>query len=131
MPPRRTASFYFDLNAPVAIGANTTIWLNTDLNAATGYQIFGFAGGAEYNVNSSRATGPLARSIPALTARPSSSTTSRSPIRPITLSVELAIPLASIGNPNNPIDVLYDVNNSTLRSRQLFQPALRRAQRRS
>ena len=27
--------------------------------------------------------------------------------------VELAIPLASIGNPNNPIDVLYDVNNST------------------
>ena len=43
---------YFDLNAPtgVAIGPTTTIWLNTDLNAATGYQIFGSAGGAEYNV---------------------------------------------------------------------------------
>ena len=27
-----------------------TIWLNTDLNAATGYQIFGSGGGAEYNV---------------------------------------------------------------------------------
>src|SRR3954468_17686683 len=44
---------YFDLNAPALtpVGANTTIWLNTDLNATTGYQIFGFAGGAEYNVN--------------------------------------------------------------------------------
>ncbi|MEE2951835.1 MAG: hypothetical protein VYD57_11365 [Pseudomonadota bacterium] len=35
----------------VAIGASTTIWLDTDLNRATGYQIWGFAGGAEYNVN--------------------------------------------------------------------------------
>jgi len=42
---------YFDLNYTTAIGPNTTIWLNTDLNAATGYQIFGNAGGAEYNVN--------------------------------------------------------------------------------
>jgi Ca2+-binding RTX toxin-like protein len=31
--------------------ANTTIWLNTDQNAATGYQIWGWAGGAEYYVN--------------------------------------------------------------------------------
>ena len=42
---------YFDLNYTAAVGPSTTIWLNTDLNAATGYQIFGFAGGAEYNVN--------------------------------------------------------------------------------
>jgi peptidoglycan/xylan/chitin deacetylase (PgdA/CDA1 family) len=34
-----------------SIDPNTTIWLNTDLNRATGYQIFGFAGGAEYNLN--------------------------------------------------------------------------------
>ena len=33
------------------IGANTTVWLDTDQNANTGYQVFGFAGGAEYNVN--------------------------------------------------------------------------------
>ena len=33
------------------IGANTTFWLNTDQNTSTGYQIWGFAGGAEYNVN--------------------------------------------------------------------------------
>ena len=35
----------------VAIGPNTTLWLNTDQNAATGYQIWGAYGGAEYAVN--------------------------------------------------------------------------------
>lgn len=34
-----------------AVGAGTTFWLNTDQNSSTGYQIFGFAGGAEYNIN--------------------------------------------------------------------------------
>ena len=33
------------------IGSGTTVWLNTDQDASTGYQIFGFAGGAEYNIN--------------------------------------------------------------------------------
>ena len=33
------------------IGQNTTIWLNTDQNANTAYQIWGFAGGAEFNIN--------------------------------------------------------------------------------
>src|SRR5687768_5195155 len=44
-------SFVFALKAPVAIGATTTVWLNTDQNAGTGYKIWGFAGGAEYNIN--------------------------------------------------------------------------------
>jgi serralysin len=34
-----------------AIGANTTIWIDSDLNRATGYQIYGSTGGAEYNIN--------------------------------------------------------------------------------
>ncbi len=33
------------------IGANTTFWLNTDNDTATGFQIFGAYGGAEYFVN--------------------------------------------------------------------------------
>ena len=45
------AAVVLAVSAPVAIGANTTAWLNTDRNAATGFQIFGFAGGAEFNVN--------------------------------------------------------------------------------
>jgi Ca2+-binding RTX toxin-like protein len=43
-------TFEFALRAPVAIGANTTFWLNTDRNLATGYQVWGFAAGAEYNI---------------------------------------------------------------------------------
>ncbi|WP_234450686.1 M10 family metallopeptidase C-terminal domain-containing protein [Paracoccus sp. MC1862] len=34
-----------------SIGANTTIWLDTDLSGSTGYQVWGWAVGAEYNVN--------------------------------------------------------------------------------
>ena len=44
-------AYVFALKASTAIGQNTTLWLNTDQNRATGYQIWGFAGGAEYNVN--------------------------------------------------------------------------------
>src|SRR3569623_2003662 len=44
-------SYVFALQAPTAIGAATTFWLNTDQIAVTGFQIFGFASGAEYNVN--------------------------------------------------------------------------------
>ena len=44
-------SFVFAIKSPGAIGAGTTLWLNTDLNGATGHQIWGFAGGAEYNIN--------------------------------------------------------------------------------
>ena len=44
-------SFVIALSAPVAIGPNTTFWLNTDRNLVTGYQVWGFAAGAEYNIN--------------------------------------------------------------------------------
>ncbi len=48
-----TGAFVFAISTSVddvVIGPNTTIWLDTDLNPATGFQIFGFAGGAEYNI---------------------------------------------------------------------------------
>ncbi|MFG6665243.1 hypothetical protein ACGYKB_18475 [Sulfitobacter sp. 916] len=40
----------FAIDAPLQIGQTTTIWLDTDLDPTTGYQIWGFAGGAEYNI---------------------------------------------------------------------------------
>ena len=45
-------TFYFAISAPTntLIGANTTIWIDTDLNTTTGYSVFG-AAGAEYNIN--------------------------------------------------------------------------------
>jgi peptidoglycan/xylan/chitin deacetylase (PgdA/CDA1 family) len=42
--------YAFAIKSAVAIGANTTIWIDADKNKTTGHQIFGFAGGAEYNV---------------------------------------------------------------------------------
>jgi serralysin len=44
-------NYLFAIQSAQAIGTSTTIWLNTDRNNTTGYQIWGFAGGAEYNIN--------------------------------------------------------------------------------
>ena len=107
---------YFDLNAPtgVAIGPTTTIWLNTDLNAATGYQIFGFAGGAEYNVEiNADGTATLYQDSAGQTAPTLVLNNISIAYSADKTQVELAIPLTYIGNPSNPLDVLYDVNNST------------------
>ncbi|MFP7671917.1 hypothetical protein ACG74X_01035 [Marivita sp. S0852] len=43
-------SLFFAISGEVAIGQNTTLWLDTDLDRTTGYQIWGFAGGVEYNI---------------------------------------------------------------------------------
>ena len=48
----KSNNYLFAIKSAQVIGAGTTIWLNTDQNQATGYQIFGAAiGGAEYNIN--------------------------------------------------------------------------------
>lgn len=102
-------SFVFALKAPTAIGANTTAWFNTDRNTATGYQIFGFAGGAEYNVNIdangvvSLFTGDAGQTLvrAGLTAAWSADRT----------FLEFAVPKAAIGNPAA-LDTLFDINNS-------------------
>ncbi len=44
-------NYLFAIKSTQTIGAGTTIWLNTDRDKSTGYQIFGYAGGAEYNIN--------------------------------------------------------------------------------
>ena len=124
---------YFDLNAPtgVAIGPTTTIWLNTDLNAATGYQIFGFAGGAEYNVEiNADGTASLYQDSAGQTAPTLVLSNISIAYSADKTQVELAIPLTSIGNPSNPLDVLYRHQQQHFRSHQLYQPTLRGAQRR-
>ena len=96
------------------IGTGTTIWLNTDNNVSTGYSIFGFAGGAEYNVNfytdgkpylysgaasETYVTGPLTYAI-----APNGSSGS---------IVEVEIPETLIGTPtSSTLGLLLDVNNS-------------------
>src|SRR3954467_6423915 len=41
----------FALKAPVAIGTSTTIWLDSDRSALTGFKVFGTYGGYDYNIN--------------------------------------------------------------------------------
>jgi serralysin len=43
-------NYLFAIKSAVAIGAGSTIWIDADRNSATGYQIFGLTGGAEYNI---------------------------------------------------------------------------------
>ncbi|WP_235532954.1 M10 family metallopeptidase C-terminal domain-containing protein [Sphingomonas sp. Leaf412] len=102
--------FVFAMKAPQAIGANTTAWLNTDRNASTGFKVFGFAGGAEYNVNIgadglvSLYSGGAGQTLvqAGLTAAWSADRT----------ALEFRVPKAAVGNPNA-IDTLFDVNDNT------------------
>ncbi|MEO5597142.1 MAG: M10 family metallopeptidase C-terminal domain-containing protein [Novosphingobium sp.] len=101
--------YIFALAAPTAIGANTTVWLNTDLNEATGYQVFGFTGGAEFNVNFD-ATG-----TPALFSGGAGQTLVANNLQFAYSSdhtaIEFRIPKATIGNPIA-VKTLYDFNDS-------------------
>ena len=104
-------SYVFGLKAPVAIGANTTVWLNTDQNSATGYKIWGWAGGAEYNINFDAAGTPrlytgadgqtLVAGVPV--------TFGYSADRTI---VEFAVSANALGAARA-INTLWDVNNNT------------------
>lgn len=101
-----------NLNGPISTG--TTFWLNTDQDSDTGYKIWGYAGGAEYNVNiaadgkpylyqdadgQTLVSGPLTHSI---VADGSGS------------NMEFEIPESAIGSPaGSGINLLIDVNNST------------------
>jgi serralysin len=114
-------NYLFAVKSAQIIGAGTTIWLNTDQNQATGYQIFGFAGGAEYNINFaadgkaylySGADGqnyltPLDYSISA-----------------DGLSAEIAVPTSFLGTTApTAIDVLVDVNNQVFLPGDYSNPA--------
>jgi peptidoglycan/xylan/chitin deacetylase (PgdA/CDA1 family) len=61
--------YVFGIKSAVAIGANTTIWIDADQNATTGFQIFGFTGGAEYKINvDADNTGALTTNLYSITA---------------------------------------------------------------
>ncbi|KXU31018.1 cadherin [Sphingobium sp. 22B] len=101
-------AFVFALTAPVAIGADTTVWLNTDGRTATGYQIFGFAGGAEYNVNFAADgtvnlyTGAAGETL-VLSGLQAAWSADRT-------TVEFRLPTSAVGNPAA-MYTYYDINN--------------------
>jgi hypothetical protein len=100
--------FYFGIGGPLAIGADTTAWFNTDRDATTGYQIFDWAGGAEYYLNIN--VGGSASLYNAVDG-----TLVLGGIQPAysadKTSIEFAVPMTALGSPAA-IDTLYDINNS-------------------
>lgn len=108
-------NYLFAIKSAQVISAGTTIWLNTDQNQATGYQIFGAAiGGAEYNINFA-ADGK---------AYLYSGADGQNYLAPLDYSIsadgfsaEIAVPVSLLGaTAPTAIDVLADVNN------QIFLP---------
>ncbi|WP_332690087.1 hypothetical protein, partial [Devosia sp.] len=113
-------SFNFGFKSAVAIGPNTTFWLNTDGNAATGTQVFGFAGGAEFNVNIG--VDGVAR-LYSGTAGQTLVGTIDYKLAPDGLSIEFAVPKALVGASVNSISILADVNESVFLPSNYQQPA--------
>jgi peptidoglycan/xylan/chitin deacetylase (PgdA/CDA1 family) len=101
-------NYIFALKSDRAIGTNTTFWLNTDQNRATGYQIWGFAGGAEYNISigadgkANLYSGAERQTLVAALDYAKSADGK---------SFEVAVPITQLaGNPQN-IDLLADIND--------------------
>ena len=104
------------LVAPVAIDINTTIWLNTDQDAGTGFQIFGNTGGAEFAIN---LITDLGLPAPYLYA----GNPVGAPIGPVTHAfgnagkvLEMSLDLAAIATPGDAspaTNLLIDVNDTT------------------
>src|SRR4051794_14448117 len=102
----------FALKAPVAIGTSTTIWLDTDRTATTGYKVFGTYGGYDYNINFAADGKPYL-----YTGADGQTLTSATPLTYAfsadKTSVEFSLPLAQIGSAATPVNILADVNNTT------------------
>ncbi|MGB1309720.1 MAG: hypothetical protein ACPG47_00845 [Leucothrix sp.] len=98
-----------------SIGAGTTFWLNTDQNAATGHQIWGFAGGSEFNINYFTDNQPyLYTDGPGQTFVSGGIQSATTPDGNGGSITEFEIPEALIGTPTGDgINVLVDVNNDS------------------
>ncbi|WP_310490076.1 hypothetical protein [Chamaesiphon sp. VAR_69_metabat_338] len=116
-----TNSYVFAIKSAQAIGTGTTIWLNTDRDVATGYQIFGFAGGAEYNINF--AADGKAYLYSGADGQNYISAVDYS-ISADGLSAEISVPVSLLGTTAPiAIDVLADVNNNVFLPGDYSNPA--------
>jgi peptidoglycan/xylan/chitin deacetylase (PgdA/CDA1 family) len=114
-------NYLFVIKSAQKIGAGTTIWLDTDQNLATGYQIFGFAGGAEYNINF--AADGKAYLYSGADGQNYISALDYS-ISADGLSAEIAVPVSLLGTTApTAIDVLADVNNNIFLPGDYTNPA--------
>lgn len=113
-------SFNFGFKSAVAIGPNTTFWLNTDGNAATGTQVFGYAGGAEFNVNIG--SDGVAR-LYSGTAGQTFVGAIDYKLGPDGKTIEFAVPKAMLGAAVSSVSILADVNDSVFLPANYLSPA--------
>jgi hypothetical protein len=114
-------NYLFAIKSTQAIGSGTTVWLNTDREVATGYQIFGFAGGAEYNINF--AADGQADLYSGADGQNYIAAVDYS-ISADGLSAEIAVPVSLLGaTVPTAIDVLADVNNNIFLPGDYSNPA--------
>jgi serralysin len=108
---KNTADGYvFAINsATAAIGANTTIWLNTDGNKSSGFQVFGSTVGAEYNINLAADGTPFLYGGNAGQTLIGQVDFKRSDDGK---TLEVAIPKASITTTGSDLNAYIDVNNA-------------------
>ena len=106
-------TYYFAIRSlpPVAApGANTTLWLNTDRNRATGYKVWGIAVGAEYNINfAGDGTPHLYSGAAAQTWLTGPLPHGRSPDGAV---IEIALDQSLLPSSALSIDISLDVNNA-------------------
>ncbi|AWN39903.1 DUF4214 domain-containing protein [Methylobacterium durans] len=105
--------YVFAIQSPIAIGVNTTLWLNTDRNESTGAEAYSGAGtGAEYYINVEPDGTPLLYTYHGAGQNPT--------ITPVTfvygannLTLEIAVPVSALGGAASGLDLKVDVNNAT------------------
>lgn len=102
----------FAIQAPIgtSISTYTTIWLNTDKNTTTGYNIWGLYGGYDYNINVAADGKPYL-----YTGADGQTLVSTTPLTYAYNAdhtvLELSLSAAQVGTPKS-LNVLADVNNS-------------------
>ncbi|WP_417584889.1 M10 family metallopeptidase C-terminal domain-containing protein [Pelagibacterium sp.] len=113
-------AFVVALKSAVEIGPNTTFWINTDGNTSTGHLVWGWAVGAEFNVNidnDGRARLYTGNAGETLVAEIDFA------LGPDGKSIELAIPKSLLGTELNKIGLMADVNDVVHLPADYTQPA--------
>ncbi|WP_421950936.1 M10 family metallopeptidase C-terminal domain-containing protein [Pelagibacterium sp.] len=113
-------AFVIALRSEIDIGPNTTFWLNTDNDTSTGHLVFGWATGAEFNINigsdgiARLYTGDAGQTLVAEIDFA---------IGPDNRTIELAIPKSLLGEGIEKIGLMADVNDLVHLPSDYTQPA--------
>ena len=106
---QQNSNYIFALSGSTIFGTGTTFWFNTDLNTATGFNIFGLSTGADYNVTiaadgtASLYTGSAGQTLVTSGLQIAYSADHQ--------TLEFAVSAATLGNPTA-INTLYQVNSA-------------------